>query len=128
MMYEHDGSSGCACSNIALLMNSARDIIEDIRRISETVEAKLHESASLDELLPLLTKKRDRVGVLRDLSREITISLGAAETGKPSVPLPEGQRQQFMDLVSELQALITEESNLESLVCRHGLRISRGRK
>jgi hypothetical protein len=128
MEREHDGFSGCASSNIALLMESARDVIDEIRGISETVEAKLHESASLDEILPLLAEKRDRVGVLRDLSREITISLGAAETGTASVPLPESQRQQFMDLVSELQALITEESSLENLVCQRGLRISRRRK
>jgi hypothetical protein len=128
MEQEHDGFSGCASSNIALLMESARDVIDDIRGISHAVEAKLRESASLDELLPLLMEKRDRVGVLRDLSREITISLGAAETGVANVPLPESQRQQFMDLVSELQALITEESGLENLVCERGLRISHGRK
>jgi hypothetical protein len=109
-------------------MESARDVIDDIRGISESVEAKLHQSASLDEILPLLTAKRDRVGVLRDLSREITVSMGAAETGAASVPMPEAQRQQFMDLVSEFQTLITEESSLENLVCKRGLRIAGGKK
>lgn len=120
----HDGFSECATSNVALLMGSARDVIDDIKRISRCVEAKLEHAASLDEIIPLLTEKRDRVGVLGDLSREITLSLGAAETGKVGVPLSDESKQQFLDLVGEFQELITEESHLEGLVCKRGLRIS----
>ncbi len=121
----HDGFSECTTSNVALLMGSARDVIDDIKKISRRVEAKLEHSASLDEIIPLLTEKRDRVGVLGDLSREITLSLGAAETGKVGVPLSDESKQQFLDLVGEFQELITEESSLEDLVCKRGLRISR---
>ncbi len=120
----HDGSSECTRSNIALLMESARDVIGDIKNLSRNVEARLERSASLDEIIPILAEKRDRVGVLRDLSREITVSLGASETGKVGVPLSDESRQQFLDLVGEFQELIAEESSLENLVCRRGLRIS----
>ena len=124
----HDGFSGCAASNIALLMESARDIMGNIKSLSRSVEAKLERSASLDEIIPILAEKRDRVAVLRDLSREITVSLGAAETGKVTVPLTDKCKQQFLDLVSEFQELISEESQLEDLVCKRGLKISgRGR-
>ena len=128
MDQRHDGFSGCASSNIAMLMESARDVIGDIKSLSRSVEAKLERSASLDEIIPILAEKRDRVGILRDISREITISLGAAETGKVGVPLSEESKQKFLDLVSEFRELITDEQSLEDLVCRRGLRISgRGR-
>ena len=120
----HDGFSGCTTSNVALLMESARDVIDDIKKLSRNVGAKLERSAALDDIVPILAEKRDRVGVLRDLSREISVSLGAAETGKVSVPLSEESKQQFLDLVTEIQELITEESGLEDLVCKRGLRIS----
>jgi hypothetical protein len=109
-------------------MESARDVIEGIREISQDVETKVNESASIEEIIPLLAEKRDRVGVLRDLSREITVSLGAAETGKVGIPLSDDSRQQFLDLVGEFQELIDEESSLENLVCRRGLRISRRKR
>lgn len=124
----HDGFSECATSNIALLMESARDVIGDIKNLSRSVEAKLERSASLDEIIPILAEKRDRVGVLRDLSREITVSLGAAETGRVGVPLSDESKQKFLDLVGEFQELITEESSLEDLVCKRGLKISGRRK
>lgn len=124
----HDGSSDCTTSNFALLMESARDVVDGIRELSQSVEAKVNESASLEEIIPLLTEKRDRVGVLRGLSREITISLGATETGKVGVPLSDQAKQQFLDLVAEFQELISEESTLENLVCKQGLRISRRKK
>ncbi|MGD9402637.1 MAG: hypothetical protein PVF95_10265 [bacterium] len=124
----HDGFSDCAVSNFALLMESARDVIEGIRELSSTVEARVMESAPMDEIIPLLMEKRDRVGVLRDLSREITVSLGASETGKVGVPLSDNSKQQFLDLVAEFQDLIDEESTLENLVCKQGLRISARRK
>ena len=120
----HDGFSECTKSNVALLMESARDVIDDIKKLSRNVGAKLERSAALDDIVPILAEKRDRVGVLRDLSREISVSLGAAETGKVSVPLSEESKQQFLDLVTEIQELITEESGLEDLVCKRGLRIS----
>lgn len=128
MTQEHDGFSDCTTSNFALLMESARDVIEGIREISQDVETKVNESASIEEIIPLLAEKRDRVGVLRDLSREITVSLGAAETGKVGIPLSDDSRQQFLDLVGEFQELIDEESSLENLVCRRGLRISRRKR
>jgi len=124
----HDGFSDCAVSNFALLMESARDVIDGIRELSSTVEARVNESASMEEIIPLLMEKRDRVGVLRDLSREITVSLGASETGKVGVPLSDNSKQQFLDLVAEFQDLIDEESTLENLVCKRGLRISARRK
>jgi len=120
----HDGFSECTTSNVALLMESARDVIDDIKKLSRNVGAKLERSASLDDIVPILAEKRDRVGVLRDLSREISVSLGAAETGEVGVPLSEESKQQFLDLVTEIQELITEESGLEDLVCKRGLRIS----
>ena len=123
----HDGFSGCTSSNFELLMESTRDVIDSIKELSENVEAKLHESASLDEIIPLLAEKRDRVSILRDLSREITVSLGAAGTGQVGIPLSETLKQQFVDLVSEFEELIAEEHSLETLVFKRGLRIS-GRK
>lgn len=124
----HDGFSDCAVSNFALLMESAREVIDGIREVSRTVETKVNQSASMEEIVPLLVEKRDRVGVLRDLSREISVSLGASETGKVGVPLSDESKQQFLDLVAEFQHLINEESTLEELVCKEGLRISRRRK
>lgn len=124
MNERHDGFSECTTSNVALLMESARDVIDDIKKLSRNVGTKLERSASLDDIVPILAEKRDRVGVLRDLSREITVSLGATKTGKVGVPLSEESKQQFLDLVSEIQELITEESGLEDLVCKRGLRIS----
>jgi hypothetical protein len=124
----HDGFSDCTNSNFELLMESARDVIDDIRDLSRSVEAKVSESASLDEIIPVLTEKRDRVGVLRDLSRQITVSLGASETGRVGILLSDDAKQRFLDLVAEFQALISEESSLENLVCKQGLRISGRRK
>lgn len=120
----HDGFSECTSSNVELLLESARDVIDEIREISQTVKCKLGECASIDEIIPLLTEKRDRVCVLRDLSREITVSLGAPETGTAGVTLSGPSKQQFLDLVTEFQELITEESTLDGLVCERGLRIS----
>ena len=124
MNERHDGFSECTTSNVTLLMESARDVIDDIKKLSRNVGAKLERSASLDDIVPILAEKRDRVEVLRDLSREISVSLGAAETGKVGIPLSEESKQQFLDLVTEIQELITQESGLEDLVCRRGLRIS----
>ena len=124
----HDGFSDCAVSNFALLMESAREVIDGIREVSRTVEARVNQSAAMEEIVPLLMEKRDRVGVLRDLSREIAVSLGASETGKVGVPISDDSKQQFLDLVAEFQELIDEESTFEELVCRQGLRISRRKR
>ncbi len=128
MSERHDGFSQCTASNLALLMESARDVIDAIRGLSRKVEAKVNESAALDEVIPLLVEKKDKVGILRDLSREIAVSLGAAETGEVGIPLSDESKHQFLDLVAEFQELIGEESCLEKLVCKRGLRISRRKR
>lgn len=124
MSQGHDGFSQCTSSNIALLIESAREVMDDIKDLSLSVEAGVKDYASLDEIIQLLAEKKDRVGVLRDISREIAVSLGAAETGRVGIELTEPARQKFLDLVSEFQRLIADESSLEDLVLKRGLRIS----
>ena len=128
MNREHDGLSECASSNISLLMESAREVIDDIRELSQGLEAGLRESASLDEIITALTEKRDKVRVLRDLSREITVSLGAAETGATDISLSGPSKQQLMELIGEFQELISEESGLEGLLARRGIKTCKRRK
>jgi chitinase len=124
MSQGHDGFSQCTSSNIALLIESAREVMDDIKDLSLSVEAGVKDYASLDEIIHLLAEKKDRVGVLRDISREIAVSLGAAETGRASMELTESAKQNFLDLVAEFQRLIADESSLEDLVLKRGLRIS----
>ena len=43
MTESHDGFSDCTTSNFALLMESARDVIDGIRELSQSVEVKVNE-------------------------------------------------------------------------------------
>jgi|GEM_PF-1993324 len=124
MTERHDGFSDSTICNIALMLESARELVGDIKRISDEVEAGLNESASLDVIIPLLIEKRDRVAILRDLSVEITASLGSADEGKAGVALPGPQREIFLDLLAEFQELIARESRIDEMVVKQGLRLS----
>jgi hypothetical protein len=127
MSAAHDGFSTDGSYNIDLLLESARDIVGKVKDLSRSVETKLDQSASLDEIIPLLTEKRDRVNVLSRLSREISLLIRGGEDGAPAVPLPDSAREQFLDLVSEFQELMKDHTRLEERVSMRGLRLS-GRK
>jgi hypothetical protein len=111
--------------DVRLLIQSARDLIEIVRTLGRGLDLKLRESVDVDLVISVLSKKKDKVETLQEISRQIRLRLRVGEDGKVGVPVSETTRQEFAELMADLAQLVHEEENLEELVCGRGLSISK---
>jgi hypothetical protein len=126
MLSEHCNTESESKRNVVLLIESAGDIVVDLRQLSGSLDQLLERCADLDEVINLLHEKKAKVDTLRELARQIKVQLRVDADGRIGVELPEGVRNRFIRLMDDLRRLLEDESRLESLICGRGLTVSRG--
>lgn len=126
MLLEHCDTESESTRNVVLLIESAGDIVDDLRRLSGSLDELLERCADLDEVIKLLHEKKAKVDTLRELARHIKVQLRVDADGHIGVELPEGVRDRFIRLMDDLRRLLEDESRLENLICGRGLTVSKG--
>jgi hypothetical protein len=126
MSFEHCDTDGETTHNVVLLIESAGDMVDDLRLLSGSLDQLLERCADLDEVINLLHEKKTKVDTLRELARQITVQLRLDADGRIGVELPEGVRDRFCRLMEDLRLLLEDESRLENLICGRGLTVSKG--
>jgi hypothetical protein len=126
MRNRHVESSEEATHNLVLLIESARDLVGELRQLSQQLDENLQKCVDLDMVISLLREKKDRVDTLRRLATEIRARLRVTDKGEPGIQVSESSKLLFNQLMADLRDLLEKESRLESLICGCGLTISRG--
>jgi hypothetical protein len=126
MTFEHHAEGDETAANIVLLIESAGDIVRDLRSLARSLDELLEQSADVDTVIRILSEKRAKVDTLRTLASQIRIQLRVGPDGRIGVDLPEGPKLRFAQLMADLHQLTQDESRLESLLCGSGLTISKG--
>lgn len=121
---DEPGASGTDY-DVRLLIESARDLIEVVRTLGRGLDQRLRESVDVDLVISVLSKKKDKVETLKEISRQIKLRLCVGEDGRVGVPVSEITRLEFADLMADFAQLVDEEEELEELVCGRGLSISK---
>ena len=121
---DEPGASGTDY-DVRLLIESARDLIEIVRTLGRGLDLRLRESVDVDLVISVLSKKKEKVETLQEISRQIRLRLRVGEDGKVGVAVSETTRREFADLMADLAQLVEEEEELEELVCGRGLSISK---
>jgi predicted nucleotidyltransferase len=109
---------------VILVIESARDLVRDIKDLSRRLDDELKESSDIDSIVCLLQEKRSRVDMLRQMATQIRTELRVGGDGKPAVEMPEVMKLELGDLVVELRQLLDEEARIEALICGTGLPIA----
>lgn len=110
--------------DIKLMIESARDIVSELKDLSCDLDELLDCGAPIDEVISLLETKKVRVDALRELSMRIKAELRVDQSGRVGTALPEDVKISFGDLMAALNELIEVEIKLERLLCSRGIPIS----
>jgi hypothetical protein len=113
-----------AC-NIVLAMESARDLIAEMKSLLRSLEEGLRDSREIDSIVAILEKKKAKVDTLKGLAVEIKSQMLAARSRAGGAALPDALRLHFLELMAEFRDLIEEEARIESLICGQGLPLTR---
>jgi predicted nucleotidyltransferase len=124
MESSHGKNAEAAAGNVILVIESARDLVRDIKDLSRRLDDELKESSDIDSIVCLLQEKRSRVDMLRQMATQIRTELRVGGDGKPAVEMPEVMKLELGDLVVELRQLLDEEARIEALICGTGLPIA----
>jgi len=117
-----------SANDIRLMLEAARELVNDLLRLSCDLEAQLDRGVSIDEVILLLQRKKERVDTLKHVCIGIKSELNVDQTGQIQIPIPEDIKISFGDLMMSFQRLIDTESELERLLCSKGIPISGGTK
>jgi hypothetical protein len=125
-MYREDrlGTDDVDCA-VKLLIASARDLIVEMRTLGNELDEVLGQTAEIDSVISVLSKKKEKVETLKEVARQITSRLRVGDDGKAGVEVSEEIRQEFTGLMAEFSQMLEEEERLEEMVCGQGLQISR---
>ena len=110
---------------LLLAVESARTIVDQIRKISESLDTHLETSAHLDEIVALLADKKGMVDTLNNVVGDIKLRLRVDKNGRAGIPVPDDIKILYARLVSDVRELLQEEARIESLVCGKGIPISK---
>lgn len=113
--------------NVILAMESARDLIAEMRSLLRSIEEGLATSREVDSIVAILEKKKAKVDTLKSLAVQIKTQILAGrsvEGGRTA--LPDQVRLGFLELMAEFRDLLDEEARVEALICGQGLPISTG--
>ncbi|HVP56885.1 MAG TPA: hypothetical protein VMU02_02215 [bacterium] len=119
-----DTHDDLAC-NVILAMESARDLIAEMKSLLRSLEEGLNDSREIDSIVAILEKKKAKVDILKDLAVQIKAQILAARSEDGRTTLPDSVRLGFLELMAEFQNLIEEEARIENLICGQGLPISK---
>jgi hypothetical protein len=118
-------NSGDSTQNLMLTLETASDMVSEIRGQSRDLNHLLKKQASLDAIVTLLGEKKAKVDTLKELAREIGIQLRVDANGFVGISVPESCKVRFVQLMADFRELLEEESRLEDLICGQGFPISR---
>jgi hypothetical protein len=113
-----------AC-NVVLAMESARDLIAEMRSLLRSLEEGLTTAREIDSIVTILEKKKAKVDTLKDLAVEIKAQMLAGRSTDGHASLPDAVRLRFLEMMAEFRHLLDEEARIEALICGQGLPISR---
>ena len=116
------GDSTC---NVVLAMESARDLIAEMRSLLRSLEEGLKDSREIDSIVAILEKKKAKVDTLKGLAVEIKSQILAGRSEAGGTTLPDTVRLRFLEMMAEFRDLIEEEARIENLICGQGLPLSR---
>jgi len=111
--------------NVVLAMESARDLIAEMKSLLRSLEAGLKDSREIDSIVAILEKKKAKVDTLKDLAVQIKAQILAGRSEDGRTTLPDSVRLRFLEMMAEFRDLIEEEARIESLICGQGLPLSR---
>lgn len=111
--------------NVILAMESARDLIAEMKSLLRSLEEGLRTSREIDSIVAILEKKKAKVDTLKGLAVEIKSQMLAGRSGDGRTTLPDSVRLRFLEMMAEFRELLDEEARIESLICGQGLPISR---
>jgi len=111
--------------NLVLAMESARDLIAEMKRLLHSLEDSLRSSGEVSSIVAILEEKKAKVDTLKQLAVEIKTQMLAGRNEDGRTTMPEGVRLRFLELMAEFRVLIDEEARIERLICGQGLPISR---
>jgi hypothetical protein len=112
--------------NVVLAMESARDLIAEMKSLLRSLEEGLKASREIDYIVAILEKKKAKVDTLKGLAVEIKSQMLAGRSADGRTTLPDPVRLRFLEMMAEFRELLDEEARIESLICGQGLPISRG--
>jgi len=111
--------------NVVLAMESARDLIAEMRSLLRSLEEGLKAAREIDSIVAILEKKKAKVDTLKGLAVEIKSQILAGRSADGRTSLPEPVRMRFLEMMAEFRELLEEEARIEALICGRGLPISR---
>jgi hypothetical protein len=113
---------------LALLIETAGDLVAGLQELAIAVELKLSASADVEEVVTLLWRKKSKVDTLNSIAMEITSRLRLDAKGRPGVSLPGHLIARFRELMADFERLLSEESRIEDLIAGRGFPVSRRRR
>jgi hypothetical protein len=116
------GDSTC---NVVLAMESARDLIAEMKSLLRSLEEGLKDSREIDSIIAILEKKKAKVDTLKVLAVQIKSQILAGRSEAGGTIMPDSVRLRFLEMMAEFRDLIEEEARIENLICGQGLLISK---
>ena len=111
--------------NLVLAMESARDLIAEMKRLLHSLEDSLRSSGEVSSIVAILEEKKAKVDTLKGLAVEIKSQILAGRSEAGGTTLPDTVRLRFLEMMAEFRDLIEEEARIENLICGQGLPLSR---
>lgn len=119
-----DQSHTITNEDLLVMIEGASELVTQLQSLSDEIDQELKRGSSVDRVIEILNRQKDKVDGLRQISRSITSALGLDETGSLRQPIPEHLRIAFEDLMKRLTKLVETQANIESLLTSKGIPIS----
>jgi len=119
-----DESKGSTNQDLIVMIEGASELVTQLQNLSEQIDERLNRGSSVDDVIEILNDQKGKVDTLRQLSRQITSTLGIDESGCLHQPIPERAKIAFEDLMRNLTRLVETQSRIESLIAAKGIPIS----
>lgn len=110
--------------DLLVMIEGATELVNQLQSLSDEIDQELKRGSSVDQVIEVLNRQKDKVDALRQISRSITSALGLNQTGCLRQPIPEHLRIAFEDLMKRLTKLVDTQANIESLLSTKGIPIS----
>ncbi len=119
-----DDSKGSTNQDLIVMIEGAGELVSQLQSLSEQIDERLNRGSSVDDVIEILNDQKVKVDALRQISHQITSSLGIDEKGCLHQPIPERAKIAFEDLMKNLTRLVEMQSRIESLIAAKGIPIS----
>jgi hypothetical protein len=125
MQIDNPTIKGNEIEELALLIETAAELVSDLQEQAEALELQLGASPDVEDVIGLLGRKKSKVDTLKSVAIEITSRFRPKAGGGPGKAVPEGLKLRFRELMDEFERLLTHEARIESLIAGRGFPVSR---